>query len=313
VGSLDDGNKSRIISYRDQEKGQIPSRIMVRLMSTVGEGLISSFSNVPAQTFTLQGPGITSVRFDSNNFHFAAFSAVLIDDLILTSLKSPAASASDLDGDGIPDDVDNCPLVPNPDQKDSNLDGIGDACETPSLVRNTTAFLQANTDGTTTAEPTPTALSQEPTLADQLRRIVQFRVASGMATSAQQLMTNLVISLEEARLLRFVTIDIMPSINPGSGGNVPVAILSTGNFNAPLQVDTNSLTFGRTGDEQSLAFCNPGGEDVNGDGLPDLVCHFTTRMTGFQAGDTAGILKGQTVDNILIKGADSVRIVGGGR
>jgi hypothetical protein len=33
VGSLDDGNKSRIISYRDQEKGQIPSRIMVRLKS----------------------------------------------------------------------------------------------------------------------------------------------------------------------------------------------------------------------------------------------------------------------------------------
>ena len=31
MGSLDDGNKSRIISYRDQEKGQIPSRIMVRL------------------------------------------------------------------------------------------------------------------------------------------------------------------------------------------------------------------------------------------------------------------------------------------
>ena len=31
VGSLDDGNKSRIISYRDQKKGQIPSRIMLRL------------------------------------------------------------------------------------------------------------------------------------------------------------------------------------------------------------------------------------------------------------------------------------------
>jgi hypothetical protein len=32
---LDDGNKSRIISYRDQEKGQIPSRIMVRLTDSV--------------------------------------------------------------------------------------------------------------------------------------------------------------------------------------------------------------------------------------------------------------------------------------
>jgi hypothetical protein len=33
VGSFDDGNKSRIISNRDQKKGQMPSRIMLRLIS----------------------------------------------------------------------------------------------------------------------------------------------------------------------------------------------------------------------------------------------------------------------------------------
>jgi len=179
-------------------------------------------------------------------------------------------------------------------------------------VRTTTAFLQARLDGTTTAQPTPGAISQEPTLADQLTRIVQFRVASGMATSGQQLMTNLVSSLGAAQLVHFVDIDIKPCINPRSQRKIPVAILSTTDFNAPLQVDPNTLTFGRTGDEKSLAFCNTGGEDVNGDGLPDLVCHFTTQLTRFQVGDTAGVLKGQTVDNILIEGADSIRIVGGG-
>jgi hypothetical protein len=35
----------------------------------------------------------------------------------------------DTDGDGFNDKIDNCPTVPNPDQKDSNHDGIGDACE----------------------------------------------------------------------------------------------------------------------------------------------------------------------------------------
>jgi acetyltransferase-like isoleucine patch superfamily enzyme len=35
---------------------------------------------------------------------------------------------TDTDGDGIPDNVDNCPTVPNPDQTDSNHDGYGDAC-----------------------------------------------------------------------------------------------------------------------------------------------------------------------------------------
>lgn len=34
----------------------------------------------------------------------------------------------DSDKDGIPDEVDNCPHVPNPDQADLNNDGIGDVC-----------------------------------------------------------------------------------------------------------------------------------------------------------------------------------------
>ena len=44
-----------------------------------------------------------------------------------------AKIARDSDGDGIPDDIDNCPTVPNADQLDSNGDGFGDACVDPSV------------------------------------------------------------------------------------------------------------------------------------------------------------------------------------
>ncbi len=62
-------------------------------------------------------------------------------------------------------------------------------------------------------------------------------------------------------------------INAGAQGTIPVAILSTNTFDATTQVGTSSLTLGTTGCEQSLAFCNPGGEDVSNDGLLDLACH----------------------------------------
>ncbi len=50
-----------------------------------------------------------------------------------TILGSPvAAPPVDTDGDGVPDATDNCPTVANPDQADSNGNGIGDACDAPA-------------------------------------------------------------------------------------------------------------------------------------------------------------------------------------
>lgn len=113
-----------------------------------------------------------------------------------------------------------------------------------------------------------------------------------------------------------VGIDIKPgsSVNPiniRSAGRVPVAILSGPEFDAPRRVDARSLTFGRTGDEPSLASCDARPEDVDADGLADLVCHFTTQQTGFRPGDEEGTLKGRTVDGQAFTGSDAVRIVRG--
>jgi hypothetical protein len=109
-------------------------------------------------------------------------------------------------------------------------------------------------------------------------------------------------------------LDIKPrsfpnSISTKSRGRIPVAILSSPTFDASAEVDKTSLTFGRTGDEASLAFCTNSSEDVNDDGLVDVVCHFYNQATGFQRGDTEGVLKGVTQGGRPFEGLDSVRIV----
>jgi|GEM_PF-6488697 len=50
---------------------------------TLGESRIGSGKDVPAATFTLRGPGIASVRFNSEN-QGSGFNAVVLDDFVLT-------------------------------------------------------------------------------------------------------------------------------------------------------------------------------------------------------------------------------------
>jgi hypothetical protein len=58
-----------------------------------------------------------------------------------------SAAVADGDGDRVPDLVDNCPTVPNPDQADADGDGAGDACQggdggvPPSTCATSTAAL----------------------------------------------------------------------------------------------------------------------------------------------------------------------------
>lgn len=45
------------------------------------------------------------------------------------AVPNVACVGADGDGDGIPDMCDNCPFAPNPDQTDSDHDGVGDRCD----------------------------------------------------------------------------------------------------------------------------------------------------------------------------------------
>jgi hypothetical protein len=115
--------------------------------------------------------------------------------------------------------------------------------------------------------------------------------------------------------LFIVAIDIKPgsdpnSINLGSGGTVPVALFSTPAFNAPTMVDPTTVTLAGApvrlkGNGTPMA----GVEDIDGDGIFDLVVHVVTEALELSGADVEAILEGQMFEGTLIRGSDSVRVV----
>ena len=112
-----------------------------------------------------------------------------------------------------------------------------------------------------------------------------------------------------------VAIDIKPGtdinpINLASAGVIPVAILSSADFDA-LIVDPLSIRLAGAGIKQVgsngkyLCFR----EDVNFDGLIDLVCQASTAQLVLTEGDVTASLDAETFDGILVHGEDNIVIV----
>jgi hypothetical protein len=103
-----------------------------------------------------------------------------------------------------------------------------------------------------------------------------------------------------------VPIDVKPgdtvsAINPTSNGKIPVAILSTANFDATT-VDPSSVRFGPAASSPTHSQV----EDVNGDGKPDLLLQFTMAQTGIYSGESRVCLSGQSATVGLVVGCDSI-------
>ncbi len=123
-------------------------------------------------------------------------------------------------------------------------------------------------------------------------------------------------------------IDIKPRSDPNSwpckkvNNPFPVALLSDATFDATT-VDADSVRFGKSGIAAAEAHTKNGKakrhvEDVNKDGLPDMVFHFRFGDTGFSCADISLSEKSVTLPGTLtgnangtaFRGQDSLRLVG---
>jgi len=95
-------------------------------------------------------------------------------------------------------------------------------------------------------------------------------------------------------------------INPRANGVIPVAILSTANFDA-TKVDPSTVRFGPNG---ALNSQPPSFEDVDKDGRTDIVLHFRSANTGIACGDTLAGLTGATIANQPIAAVEPITTVG---
>ena len=96
---------------------------LVEIATDAGFGTIVDFGNATTNNYTTTG-----LALDVEHFW-----RITPSNMCGTGIPSAAFSFTtvhpDTDGDGVNDDVDNCPTIANADQADNDNDGLGDVCD----------------------------------------------------------------------------------------------------------------------------------------------------------------------------------------
>lgn len=125
-----------------------------------------------------------------------------------------------------------------------------------------------------------------------------FALCTAIETSAQQTMR--------------VSIDVKPgdtptTIEPGRQGMIPIAILTTPQFDAAT-VDTSTIRIGPTGTEAAIFRSNL--DDVDRDGDIDMLLLVRVQEMAVKCGNTTISLKAKTTAGRQIEGSETVKTEG---
>ena len=97
-------------------------------------------------------------------------------------INPDAVTATDVDGDGVPDATDNCRMVPNQPQYDEDADGVGDACDNCPHVANAGQTNTGEINAGQTADAVGDACDPRPAASgDHIVMFLGFNAASDIA------------------------------------------------------------------------------------------------------------------------------------
>jgi len=121
----------------------------------------------------------------------SATSTVPVSADNLTAVYNNYIAANDPDHDDVFGATDNCPMTYNPDQKDTDADGLGDVCDIDQMDGGTATSTATSTDEIVPTEPVPTTevAPAEPAPATETAPVIQPDIVipaeTGTSTSTQ--------------------------------------------------------------------------------------------------------------------------------
>ena len=122
----------------------VDKRVRLRLLDNGTTSLLACVFDIPAnallQPYSLRGltpQAWNNLRVELMDLSPDGQAALLVDNVDVqyqpslnpVDIECETPLPLDSDSDGVPDSTDNCPFVSNPTQLDTDIDGLGDACD----------------------------------------------------------------------------------------------------------------------------------------------------------------------------------------